>query len=94
MIQMRKSAIGEDAKRAEGRIGQRRPRTRSGWTDALTRLSEGRGLKEASEALMAHFTEEPRVLRTACLELRYPTALLREACAFVSVKRLGRRPHL
>lgn len=35
-----------------------------GWTDALTRLSEGHKLESAREALWAHFTKEEQVKLT------------------------------
>ena len=41
-----------------------RERAALGWTDALTRLSEGHAHVEAYEALKAHFTEEEQVQLT------------------------------
>lgn len=40
-----------------------------GWTDALTRLSEGHELEEAYEALKRHFTEEERVKLTLMINI-------------------------
>jgi AhpD family alkylhydroperoxidase len=40
-----------------------------GWTDALTRLSEGHKLEGAYEALKAHFTEEERVKLTLMINI-------------------------
>ena len=41
-----------------------RERAALGWTEALTRLSEGHGHASAYEALKAHFTEEEQVKLT------------------------------
>ena len=41
-----------------------RERAALGWTEALTRLSEGYGRDEAYEALKAHFSEEEQVKLT------------------------------
>src|SRR5512139_2348878 len=41
-----------------------RERAALGWTEALTRLSEGPGLDAARAALQAHFTEEEQVKLT------------------------------
>lgn len=41
-----------------------RERAALGWTEALTRLSEGQGHASAYEALKAHFTEEEQVKLT------------------------------
>jgi len=41
-----------------------RERAALGWTEALTRLSEGHKLEGACEALQAHFTEEEQVKLT------------------------------
>jgi AhpD family alkylhydroperoxidase len=41
-----------------------RERAALGWTEALTRLSEGHKLEGAREALQAHFTEEEQVKLT------------------------------
>jgi AhpD family alkylhydroperoxidase len=41
-----------------------RERAALGWTDALTRLSEGQHHKAAYEALQAHFSEEEQVKLT------------------------------
>jgi AhpD family alkylhydroperoxidase len=41
-----------------------RERVALGWTDALTRLSEGHERKSAYEALKAHFTDEEQVKLT------------------------------
>ena len=41
-----------------------RERAALGWTEALTRLSEGRGHESAYEVLKAHFTEEEQVKLT------------------------------
>jgi AhpD family alkylhydroperoxidase len=46
-----------------------RERAALGWTDALTRLSEGRSRKEAYEALKAHFTEEEQVKITLMINV-------------------------
>ena len=40
-----------------------------GWTDALTRLSEGHELEGAYNALKAHFTEEERVKLTLMINV-------------------------
>ncbi|MBN9661064.1 MAG: carboxymuconolactone decarboxylase family protein [Acidobacteria bacterium] len=39
------------------------------WTEALTRLSEGRGHERAYEALKAHFTEEEQVKLTLTINI-------------------------
>ena len=39
------------------------------WTEALTRLSEGRGHAEAYGAIEAHFTEEDRVKLTVLINI-------------------------
>ena len=39
------------------------------WTEALTRLSEGRGHESAYEALKAHFTEEEQVQLTVTINI-------------------------
>ncbi|WP_321474938.1 carboxymuconolactone decarboxylase family protein [uncultured Paludibaculum sp.] len=39
------------------------------WTEALTRLSEGRGHASAYEALKAHFTEEEQVKLTLTINI-------------------------
>lgn len=39
------------------------------WTEALTRLSEGRGHAAAYEAIKAHFTEEERVKLTVLINI-------------------------
>jgi len=41
-----------------------RERAALGWTDALTRLSQGPELEGAHEALQAHFTEEEQIKLT------------------------------
>lgn len=41
-----------------------RERAALGWTEALTRLSEGQALESARTALKAHFTEEEQVKLT------------------------------
>lgn len=47
-----------------------RERAALGWTEALTRLSEGHGQREASyEALKAHFTEEEQVQITLMINI-------------------------
>jgi AhpD family alkylhydroperoxidase len=46
-----------------------RERAALGWTDALTRLSEGHRLDEAREALQAHFTEEEQVKLTLMINV-------------------------
>jgi AhpD family alkylhydroperoxidase len=46
-----------------------RERAALGWTDALTRLSEGRELKDAREALQAHFTEEEQIKLTLMINV-------------------------
>jgi AhpD family alkylhydroperoxidase len=46
-----------------------RERAALAWTEALTRLSEGRGLDTAHEALKAHFTEEERVKLTLLINV-------------------------
>ena len=44
-----------------------RERAALGWTEALTRLSEGHTHERAYEALKAHFTEEERVKLTLAI---------------------------
>ncbi len=46
-----------------------RERAALGWTEALTRLSEGRGHESAYEALKAHFTEEEQVKLTLTINI-------------------------
>ena len=46
-----------------------RERAALGWTDALTRLSEGRSLEGAYEALKAEFTEEEQVKLTLMINV-------------------------
>jgi AhpD family alkylhydroperoxidase len=46
-----------------------RERAALGWTDALTRLSEGRELDAAREALKAHFTEEEQIKLTLMINV-------------------------
>ena len=46
-----------------------RERAALAWTEALTRLSEGRGHGEAYEAIEAHFTEEERVKLTVLINV-------------------------
>lgn len=46
-----------------------RERAALGWTEALTRLSEGRGLESAHAALKAHFTEEEQVKLTLTINI-------------------------
>jgi AhpD family alkylhydroperoxidase len=46
-----------------------RERAALGWTDALTRLSEGRGHASAYETLKAHFTEEEQVKLTMTINI-------------------------
>jgi alkylhydroperoxidase family enzyme len=46
-----------------------RERAALGWTDALTRLSEGHELKDAREALQAHFTEEEQIKLTLMINV-------------------------
>lgn len=46
-----------------------RERAALGWTDALTRLSEGHELKSAREALKAHFTEEEQIKLTLMINV-------------------------
>lgn len=46
-----------------------RERAALGWTEALTRLSEGHGHKAAYEALEAHFTEEEQVKLTLMINI-------------------------
>ncbi len=46
-----------------------RERAALGWTDALTRLSEGHELEGAYEDLTAHFTEEERVKLTLMINI-------------------------
>jgi AhpD family alkylhydroperoxidase len=46
-----------------------RERVALGWTDALTRLSEGHERKSAYEALKAHFTDEEQVKLTLMINV-------------------------
>ena len=46
-----------------------RERAALGWTDALTRLSEGHTLESAREALKAEFTEEEQVKLTLLINV-------------------------
>jgi AhpD family alkylhydroperoxidase len=46
-----------------------RERAALGWTEALTRLSEGHTQESAYEALKAHFTEEERVKLTLMINI-------------------------
>ncbi|WP_158816424.1 carboxymuconolactone decarboxylase family protein [Methylocapsa sp. S129] len=46
-----------------------RERAALGWTDALTRLSEGHNHEGAREALWAHFTEEEQVKLTLMINV-------------------------
>ena len=46
-----------------------RERAALGWTDALTRLSEGDRLGGAREALKAHFTEEEQIKLTLMINV-------------------------
>ena len=46
-----------------------RERAALGWTEALTRLSEGRELDGAREALQAHFTEAEQVKLTLMINV-------------------------
>ena len=46
-----------------------RERAALGWTDALTRLSEGHGQEAAYEALAAEFTKEEQVLLTLVINV-------------------------
>jgi AhpD family alkylhydroperoxidase len=46
-----------------------RERAALGWTEALTRLSEGHHLEAAREALKAHFTEEEQVKLTLMINV-------------------------
>ena len=46
-----------------------RERAALGWTDALTKLSEGHRLDEAYEALKSHFTEEEQVKLTLMINV-------------------------
>ena len=46
-----------------------RERAALGWTEALTRLSEGRGHDSAYEALKAQFTEEEQVKLTLMINV-------------------------
>jgi AhpD family alkylhydroperoxidase len=46
-----------------------RERAALGWTEALTRLSEGRGHTSAYEALKAQFTEEEQVKLTVTINM-------------------------
>ena len=46
-----------------------RERAALGWTDALTRLSQGQALEDAYEALKAEFTEEEQVKLTLMINV-------------------------
>ncbi|WP_179403433.1 carboxymuconolactone decarboxylase family protein [Burkholderia guangdongensis] len=46
-----------------------RERAALGWTDALTRLSEGHALADAYDALNAHFTQEEQVKLTLMINV-------------------------
>jgi AhpD family alkylhydroperoxidase len=46
-----------------------RERAALGWTEALTRLSEGHKLESAREALKAHFTDEEQVKLTLMINV-------------------------
>lgn len=46
-----------------------RERAALGWTEALTRLSEGHAHESAYEALQAHFTEEEQVKLTLIINV-------------------------
>ena len=46
-----------------------RERAALGWTEALTRLCEGRDLDSAYDALKAHFTEEEQVKLTLTINI-------------------------
>ncbi len=46
-----------------------RERAALGWTEALTRLSEGQALESAREALKAHFTEGEQVKLTLMINV-------------------------
>ena len=46
-----------------------RERAALGWTEALTRLSEGQALQSAREALRAHFTDEEQVKLTLMINV-------------------------
>ncbi|WP_321936633.1 carboxymuconolactone decarboxylase family protein [Paraburkholderia sp. J8-2] len=46
-----------------------RERAALGWTDALTRLSEGHALEQARTALADHFTEEEQVKLTLMINV-------------------------
>ncbi len=46
-----------------------RERAALGWTEALTRLSEGHALESAREALWAHFTTEEQVKLTLMVNI-------------------------
>ncbi len=46
-----------------------RERAALGWTEALTRLSEGHARESAYEALKAHFTEEEQVKLTLMINI-------------------------
>jgi AhpD family alkylhydroperoxidase len=46
-----------------------RERAALGWTDALTRLSEGHAQEAAYEALKAEFTEEEQVVLTLVIDV-------------------------
>jgi AhpD family alkylhydroperoxidase len=46
-----------------------RERAALGWSEALTRLSEGRGRERAYDALKAHFTEEEQIKLTLTINV-------------------------
>jgi AhpD family alkylhydroperoxidase len=46
-----------------------RERAALGWTEALTRLSEGRALERAREKLQAHFTDEEQIKLTLMINV-------------------------
>jgi len=46
-----------------------RERAALGWTDALTKLSEGHRLDDAREALQEHFTEEEQIKLTLMINV-------------------------
>jgi AhpD family alkylhydroperoxidase len=46
-----------------------RERAALGWTEALTRLSEGHALDDAYDTLKAHFTEEEQVKLTLLINI-------------------------
>jgi AhpD family alkylhydroperoxidase len=46
-----------------------RERAALGWTDALTRIADGRDLAPAREALQAHFSEEEQIKLTLMINV-------------------------